>query len=191
MIHLDSSFSEDSGGWQFVCYLRQKHHAELLLLCSKSCASFGVLHCGPNDLLIEFYILVYYKFEQVRAGYEKFGLSYLRTIIRRTLINEWKKMGSRKRREELFMQARPEHTTLFKMSADDFQDQFFEIMKDLLTKEQYAVMDLYLQGYAYKEISAKLKVPIGTVGTRIKKSRQIIADHFGINPEKPGRIELF
>lgn len=67
----------------------------------------------------------------------------------------------------------PESRMLFRESLASFYDS----VRNKLSTSERSVMELYIQGYSYKEISDKLKIPRKSVDNAIFRAKAKLADY--------------
>lgn len=94
--------------------------------------------------------------------------AWIRRILFNTYINNKKKKATRNAHNHNTQ--RKSHFASDNHDGLEVLDMYDSIEK--LPTKTYCVLQLYLQGYKYHEISDKLNIPEGTVKSRLWKARQ-------------------
>jgi len=125
-----------------------------------------------DDLLQETVMLAYSNRKKIRMGTN--FKSWITTIMRNTFINDYRI----KRNRKTITGALEDHAheAKNKMVTNDCESTLMmEELSDILQKidSKYRLPFLmYYKGYDYQEIAAKMKIPMGTVKSRLYVARQ-------------------
>lgn len=156
----------------------EKNYSTLLVVTRSLCKSYGVN--TPNaaeDLLNDLYIKLDSNWEKISEIPEKDLLKYIFSIIRNLLIDQLRRSNKIKYNTDL-INDRSKHVSsldhLFYVNFD-----LLEKIKVELTDEENTILELFLDGYKYKEIADQLHVPKNTVGVKISRIRLKVKNIFG------------
>ncbi len=126
-----------------------------------------------NDLVQDTLLKAITYFQNFRKGTNLRGWLY--TIMKNTFINNYRRVV----KTNSFITQEEEITSANLMvSATSNQGENKFVMDDInqalssLSEEYYVPFTMYFEGYKYHEISDHLKIPIGTVKTRIHVARK-------------------
>jgi len=129
-----------------------------------------------QDLAQEVWMKIHVKRERL-AEIENFE-AYLFTICRNAGINEYKRVKAKADNLIAFeQQASFSGKAVNDGETDLLEDQYLHKLKAFLGKQDYDILILHIQGFGYKEISKKLKIPEGTVSNRKTKILQLIREN--------------
>ena len=131
---------------------------------------------GANDLFQETVYKAYANIEKFRTG-SNFK-AWITTIMYNTYVNQYRKRKRRKQVEapvEDFSYAL--ESKVYDQTADGkiMEDDLKEIL-DGLSGTYKQPLQMYVDGYKYKEISTQLEIPMGTVKSRINYARSILKE---------------
>ena len=96
--------------------------------------------------------------------------SFVKTWVTRILINECYAIG-RKRRRMLYTDRMIKQEDYFDIPADADAD-VHDALLNLPEKLRVPIMLYYMEGYKIKEIAGMLRIPQGTVSTRLRIGRE-------------------
>ena len=114
-----------------------------------------------EDAVSEAILTAYTKLDSLRNE------NYFKTWLVRILINECNKLLRAKRRFTPLM----EETASY--SDPEYSDLYHEI-KQLKSNLRITVMLYYIEGYSVEEIKNILKIPAGTVKSRLSRGRKLL-----------------
>lgn len=103
--------------------------------------------------------------------------AWLHTIMKNTFINNYRVTT---RKNKLIQTTDELNSFQLMIGADKNLSEGSFIKEDILralkmlTPQYYVPFIRYFEGYKYKEIAVELKLPIGTVKTRIRLARQLL-----------------
>lgn len=108
---------------------------------------------------------------------------WLYTIMRNTFINRYRKTARERDlidikedlNSEQLISSATGNTCNNKFLKDDIEKAL-----NILPKENFTAFTRYFMGFKYHEIANELKIPIGTVKTRIHQARKQLKDHLTI-----------
>lgn len=113
---------------------------------------------------------------------EKTNLAgWLFTIMKNTFINNYRR---RKKTNTIFDESEESHYLNIPVSTGKISPEseysYNELDKGInnLDAEFRNPFKMYLQGFKYKEIAQEIKVPVGTVKSRIFQARQLLSEKF-------------
>lgn len=112
--------------------------------------------------------------------------AYAKTWVTRILINECHTIG-RKRRRVTPVATLPDAEDV-RIAPPDAQVVIHDALLSLPEKLRLPVMLHYMEGYGIKEISAMLRIPQGTVSTRLRAGRKQLRDLLGDGEEVISRV---
>lgn len=144
-----------------------------------------------QDLVQETLLKAYQSWESYETGTNCRG--WLMTILRNKFISEFRK---RKRRpSRLAIEDLPDRSILEDRNADDPAATFYEsliaedvvkALEELPDHFRVAVILSDLKDWQYKEISDELKIPVGTVKSRLSRARRQLREQLRPYAEKRG-----
>ncbi len=109
--------------------------------------------------------------EAVLKAYKKLDTlrneEYFRTWLTRILINECYKINKSRSREVSFFE--------YSLSEEGRNEEFtnvFEMIMSLSEKIRIVVQLYYVEGYSVEEVASILRIPSGTVKSRLSQGRQ-------------------
>ncbi len=106
---------------------------------------------------------------------------FVKTWVTRILINECHQIG-RKRRRVTPMEQVPERDAA-QAAPPDADLAVHDALLNLPEKLRLPVMLHYMEGYGIKEIAGMLRIPQGTVSTRLRTGRERLRDLLGDEEE--------
>lgn len=123
-----------------------------------------------NEAVQETIIKAYSSIKKLRE--EK----YFKTWIIKILINQCNDIYKKSKRIEYleYDESKIGENDFLKQKINDLD--FFILIKNLNYDERIAITLFYLEGFSTKEISKILKVPEGTIKTRISRARKKLKD---------------
>jgi RNA polymerase sigma-70 factor (ECF subfamily) len=107
--------------------------------------------------------------------------AYLKTWVTRILINECYAI-SRKRRRMVLVDRIPEQRDT-RRAPPDANLAVHDALLNLPEKLRLPVMLHYMEGYGTKEIAGMLRIPQGTVSTRLRNGREKLRELLGDDEE--------
>lgn len=131
---------------------------------------------AANDLFQETVYKAYANIDKFRTG-SNFK-AWITTIMYNTYVNQYRKRKRRKQVEapvEDFSYAL--ESKVYDQTADGkiIEDDLKEILNNL-SGTYKRPLQMYVDGYKYKEISSRLDIPMGTVKSRINYARTILKE---------------
>lgn len=174
-------FPEGLSPGKFVELLWERHYRTLYLYVRGFCRGNQLRLLSIEDVLHEFFLSVMEKHEQFIPGYRDAGLPYLLTALKYQLIN-W---GRKKRDHNLPEndQSHEKFEGLVDKSSPTFLldlECFYKLLDQYLKKDSQ-VIKLWIEDFSYNEIAQKLDMKIGTVGTKINRSKLIVKKLWNIS----------
>ena len=107
--------------------------------------------------------------------------AFLRTWVTRILINECYAIG-RKRRRMILVDRIPEHADA-RIVPPDADEDIHDALLSLPEKLRLPIMLHYMEGYGIKEIAGMLRIPQGTVATRLRSGKEKLREILGDEEE--------
>ena len=107
--------------------------------------------------------------------------AFLRTWVTRILINECYAIG-RKRRLLILIDRIPEQEDV-RIAPPDADLFVHDSLLNLPEKLRLPIMLHYMEGYGIKEIAGMLRIPQGTVATRLRSGREKLREMLGHDKE--------
>ena len=107
--------------------------------------------------------------------------AYIKTWVTRILINECHAIG-RSRRRIMPMDQVPEQGDA-RVAPPDANLAIHDALLSLPEKLRLPVMLYYMEGYGIKEIAGMLRIPQGTVSTRLRSGRKKLRELLGDDEE--------
>lgn len=163
-----------------VKYLYEKYDPILYNYTAGLCRRYKIHVSQAEDLMQEFYLSVLKNHHAIIQGYLARGIKFLLRVIKNDLFDFNRKQKSRNRLEEIYTLGVSVKYDLYYLAPDLFQANFTDQLKRLLPPSDYAVFKLYLQGYAYREISNLLKLNENTIGVKIFRSKKLLRNYFEV-----------
>ncbi|MDR2009135.1 MAG: sigma-70 family RNA polymerase sigma factor [Bacteroidales bacterium] len=116
---------------------------------------------------------------QDRYTVDKNIKAWLFTILRNTYLNQITKLSSKNKINEEIKEEYILKNRLSEMESTDSKINANNINKVIenLAEEYKTPFKMFLDGFKYKEISNKIKIPIGTVKSRIFLARRILTEN--------------
>ena len=114
------------------------------------------------------------------------ALAWMTTVAHRRAVDRVRALISTKAREDRYGQGSIERETdhVWENVQQDFETQRVRKALRTLTADQREAIDLaYFGGYTQREVAALLRVPLGTVKTRIRNGLIKLRDAVGIDDE--------
>lgn len=156
----------------FVQEVREAHHEKLLLYALGLSQNMNLKHRSVEDLMQEMYVSLLVKWPDSETGYRKKGVGYLFKIIKFDSVDALRKEKSAKRLEELFLIKFSSPVDLKGLGLQGHLEEFGEVLRKHFPEDTCTIMELYVSGYSYKEISESRDIPINTVGTKIARAKK-------------------
>ncbi|MEM9847822.1 MAG: RNA polymerase sigma factor [Bacteroidota bacterium] len=178
MPKLVNKHQEGSGCWNddakltFMKWIFANHHEEMLSYAAGLlCSSQGLLP-DVNDLLNDFYIRVYDKALIIQPPYQKYGLRYLRRIVKTLFLQKIRqgKAIDRNLTNWVYLneeQYDGEQTAVAQVTLGNLK----EWLSANLKEEHAVVFFMYAEGYSYKEIEEATGIKSGSIGSIISRTR--------------------
>ncbi len=157
-----------------VSYIHQQYDTVLHNYTVGLCRRYHIPIVQAEDLMQEFYLSVLKNHHAMIKGYLVRGIRFFYRVIKNDVFDFNRKKKSRNRLEEIYTMGVNLDFDLFYLAADLFQVQFTDELSRLLSKPDYAVFKLYLQGYSYREIEQKLCLNQNTIGVKIFRSKKVL-----------------
>jgi len=107
--------------------------------------------------------------------------AFVKTWVTRILINECYAIG-RKRRRMILMDQIPEQGDVH-IAPPDADVDVHDALLSLPEKLRLPIMLFYMEGYGIKEIAGMLRIPQGTVSTRLRSGREKLREILGDDEE--------
>lgn len=144
-----------------------------------------------QDLVQETLLKAYQSWDSYETGTNCRG--WLMTILRNKFISEFRKQ--KRRPSRLAIEDLPDRSILADPEADDpaasfyeslIADDVVEALEELPDHFRVAVVLSDLKDWQYKEISDELKIPVGTVKSRLSRARRQLRERLRTYAEKQG-----
>lgn len=144
-----------------------------------------------QDLVQETLLKAYQSWDSYETGTNCRG--WLMTILRNKFISEFRKQ--KRRPSRLAIEDLPDRSILADPDADDpaasfyeslIADDVVEALEELPDHFRVAVVLSDLKDWQYKEISDELKIPVGTVKSRLSRARRQLRERLRTYAEKQG-----
>lgn len=144
-----------------------------------------------QDLVQETLLKAYQSWESYETGTNCRG--WLMTILRNKFISEFRKQ--KRRPSRLAIEDLPDRSILEDRNADDPASTFYEslidedvveALQELPDRFRVAIILSDLRDWQYKEISDELKIPVGTVKSRLSRARRQLRERLRPYAEKQG-----
>lgn len=145
-------------------------------------------HLGPRansveheDLLLRFYVKVYYKADRILELPPEFIDEYLAKMLHNLLNDFWRKRKRELKVDQLMEYANElqDNNQVDTISHEELFHHITNFLKRVLSVSEYEVMCLVLQDYKEQEIADLLDVPLNTVATRKSRARLKIKNNGG------------
>ncbi|MEN0048105.1 MAG: sigma-70 family RNA polymerase sigma factor [Bacteroidota bacterium] len=164
---------DDDGRHAFLNYVASLYHPTLIGYARGLCSSSNQVYPREDDLMQLFYERVYMKFTLTYQKYEELGVKYFRGMLRLQYLQELRKYKRKYLTEELVLSGSTE-PLVEELSEEDqvYVEQIMEVFRSQVSADHYCVYELYLQGYAYKEIASILELKVNTIGSIISRSKK-------------------
>ena len=107
--------------------------------------------------------------------------AYIKTWVTRILINECYAIG-RKRRRMILLDQIPEQGDI-RIPPPDADMDIHDALLSLPEKLRLPIMLHYMENYGIKEIAGMLRIPQGTVSTRLRSGREKLREILGDDEE--------
>lgn len=150
----------------------------------------GVAHESVEDIVQDVFLKVYINLNAYDP--EKSFSSWIYRIAHNETINFWRK---NKKKNEMVVSLENESTLLNMRDNRNMEEEIYgringarvaEVLQSIGGKYRDAIEMNQLQEASYREISEKLDIPIGTVGTLISRGKKLLREHLersGFSPE--------
>jgi RNA polymerase sigma factor (sigma-70 family) len=163
---------------EFIKYIHDEYHETLLIYAISLCKKHGVDKSIADDILQEFYEVLIASAVRIQVKYREKGIAYLLTAVKNKLLDFHRKKESYGRMKNVLTENFLRLSKLYYYSTEMLSEDLKKVMVDLLKPQEYQIMELYMEGYAYKEIALKLNLKVNTVGTKIKRCKQKLRTYF-------------
>lgn len=165
---------------EFLHYLMTKHHQNIYLNAITICKKMGFTAHQVDDFMQDYYEAIWKNMEKVYAAYitrqEKF-YTYLIGMIRNCIYEAYRKEKSKKRLEALYTLNRSLTVELQMWSQEEQFERFLYFLDSILLKKEIEIMEYYMMGNPYKEISKKTGLKVNTVASMIHRVKKEIGQY--------------
>lgn len=164
---------DDDGRHAFLKYVAKLYHPVLIGYARGLCSSSNQIYPMEDDLMQLFYERVYTKFALTHQKYEELGVKYFRGMLRLQYLQELRRHKRKYLTEELVLSGSTE-PLVEELSEEDqvYVGQVMEVFRSQVCANHYCVYELYLQGYAYKEIADIIGLKMNTIGSIISRAKK-------------------
>lgn len=144
-------------------------------------ALFGIVlkivksESAAEDVLQESFVKIWKKIDQYDRSKGRF-FTWILNITRNTAIDHWRAM-QRKATSDIDQPTVAAAAGGYEDAPEDALDTN-TILDQLGEPEKTLIYLGYLEGYSQSEIAKKLKMPLGTVKTKMRKSLRVLRDMF-------------
>ena len=165
----------------FVEMVERQHGLTLWLYSVKLCKAYHYDTSYAHDMIQNLFLKIMEKEKQVKNGYHKQGkgVNYLFKMLRNGLIDKGRKKKSEERVKEIYADTLNAEISIHYMNPELSVESIREILHKHLPEKRAVIMDFYYSGFSYQEIADRLGMPIGTVGTEIKRSKEVLGLIYG------------
>ena len=158
----------------FISCLYDRYEVKLMRYIKRMA---GVSHEEAEDILQDAFIKIWRNLNDFDSNLKL--SSWMYRIVHNETISVWRKKKSFGKDQKVEL-----HENLFELASSDFEIENEPEQKDIYTHEVLELLPIkyktvlvlkFLEGMSYEEISDVLKIPEGTVATRINRAKKAFA----------------
>lgn len=154
-------------------------HEALLFYAIGLCKSFGLDQHQARDLLQEFYLKVLNNPSMFQAGFTQKGVGYFQKAMKNMLIDRNRALNIHTLGMDEVSEYQLPEVSLYYLCPEMVQQHFYNLIETALRgEESLPTINLYVDGYSYKDIAAKLDIPIGTVSSQINRAKKKLCAYY-------------
>lgn len=171
--HTPSNQPED-----FACKIHRDHHEALFLYGVGLCKRFRMDLSLADDILQETYLrIICDKKGLVKDGYQKTGIAYIFTMMYRAMIGLYRKNRSIRRLKEMTASQLPANGLVY-WSEREHMEAFLVFAEKILPESEYTAIELYVEGYVFREIAEQMAVSIAKAFRLVDNARDTLAKNY-------------